>query len=88
MSRKIQVFSSLRGSDLVTLENVEANTWGELQPILRQHNLLSGDMKAVVREIQSSFESDSSPLPQGLGEGGDHDFTLFLSPNKTKSGLK
>ena len=85
--KKVLVFTSLRGG-MTTLET-QANNWGEFKQELISEGLMSSDgaMKAAVRELGISFDADSTELPVGKGEGGDHDFSLFLSPIKTKSGL-
>jgi hypothetical protein len=88
MGRKIKIFSTLQTG--ITEKEVNANTWGELKTELAAASIMTGDMKCMVKETQTSFEADSAPLPQNLGHDTNgnqtHDFTLFLSPTKTKSG--
>lgn len=83
--KKVQIFTSLRAG-MTTLET-SATTWGQLKQELQQEGLLSGEMKAAVKELGTTLDVDSAALPTGQGIGGDHDFTLFLSPVKTKSGI-
>jgi len=86
--RKIKVFTQLQGG--IREIDTQANTWGELKTELSSLGLITSDMKPLVKETQSSFESDSAPLPEGLGKdvnnNSTHDFTLFLTATKTKSG--
>ena len=70
---------------------VSANNWGELRSELNNKGIMTDGMKPTVKETQSSFESDAAPLPSGLGKDingspNGYDFTLFLNPQKTKSG--
>lgn len=62
--------------------NSEAGTWGQLKKeIQRMNNAPSlSNMKAVIGETNLTVEHDEAVLPEG-------DFTLFLMPIKTKSGL-
>ena len=86
--RKIKVYTQLQSGikDLT----VNATTWGQLKTELASQGLITSDMKPTVKETQSSFEGDSAPLPEGLGKNVNgettHDFTLFLTATKTKSG--
>jgi len=86
--KKILIFGSPLGGKQEV--NEEVNTWGELKTILVEKGIIVGNMKAVVRELQSEFVGDSATLPSKLGKNtnGDqtHDFTLFLSIKETKSG--
>lgn len=60
--------------------NTSAGTWGELQSILGAHGVSYSGMKVVVGESQVTLESNAAVLPEG-------DFTLFLLPQKVKSGV-
>ena len=85
--KRVKVFSTATG---ITDVNTSARTWGSLRDELRTKGLITDDMKVIVKELQVSFEGDEAELPTGLGKNDDgivtHDFTLFTSPTKTKSG--
>lgn len=57
-----------------------ATTWAEVQVDMRKHNISFSGMKVVIGETRLTLESERAVLPQT-------DFTLFLMPIKTKSGL-
>lgn len=87
---KIKVFIS----EEQVLKEVEgvATTWGELRALLSTKGINTTDVKASVRENGTSFDADNAPLPIGIGKDinnnpNGYDFTLFLNPVKTKSGL-
>lgn len=56
-----------------------ATTWGELQDDLNAAGVSHRGMSVVVGETQNTLESSQAVLPEG-------DFTLFLMPQKVKSG--
>jgi hypothetical protein len=58
----------------------QARTWEGLQKDLSENDIQFSNMKAVVGESRVTLESPMAELPQG-------DFTLFLMPKKTKSGI-
>lgn len=58
---------------------VSANNWGELQRELSEHGVGTSGMKAVIGESQVTLESNQAEVPS-------NDFTLFLLPQKVKSG--
>lgn len=78
MSVKVSVYS---GSGSVKEIQFEGTKWSELQTVLR-NNAISyneGSMKAVVGETENTLESNDAVVPTT-------DFTLFLLPQKVKSG--
>lgn len=88
--KKIKVFVTAQGS----MRDVEGNfnTWGELRAKLEEMGISTGSVRATVRENQTSFEADSAVLPSGIGKDvnnnpNGYEFTLFLNPVQTKSGL-
>lgn len=80
--KNIRVFSTM-GTGIREIE-VNANTWGELKQELNNLGISTNDMQGIVKETEASFTGDSAPLPTGLA--GAYDFTLYLTPVKTKSG--
>lgn len=74
---KVTVFSSVTGEKTITSE---AKDWGELKTDLRKAGINYSKMKAVIGETQNTMEIDESLTPEG-------DYTLFLMPTKTKSGM-
>ena len=85
--RNLKTFSTTTGfTDVQT----SSNTWGGLKQELMNKGIVTPDMKVIISELGTAFESDDAPLPQGLGKNDDgivtHDFTLYLSLTKTKSG--
>lgn len=70
---------STRGANVRKTITTDANTWGELKPVIEGEGVSVDDMKATVRETKQSLELDGAQLPSG-------DFTLFLTPGKVKSG--
>jgi len=72
-TRSVTIYSTQSKSSQ-TIET-SASTWGELR------SELSGtkNVRAVVRETRNSLEGASSKLP-------NNDFTLFLYPERVKSG--
>ena len=72
-TRKITIYSTQAKSSQ-TIET-SASTWGELKGELSD----VGNVRAVVRETRNSLDTPSSKLP-------DQDFTLFMYPERVKSG--
>ena len=87
---KIKVFVTAQGS----LRDIEGNftTWGELRAHLESQGISTANVNPTVRESQTSFEGDAATLPIGIGKDlnnnpNGYDFTLFLNPIQTKSGV-
>jgi len=76
MERVIKIFST----NIRKVINSAAQTWGELQSDLRREGVSYSSMKAISSVDKISFEHPDATLPQG-------EFTLYLTPVKTKSGL-
>ena len=72
-TRKITVYSTQAKSSQ-TIET-SVSTWGELKAEMSD----VGNVRAVIRETRNSLDTPSSKLP-------DQDFTLFLYPQRVKSG--
>lgn len=77
-TRKITVFST--GSKSGTVIETGSVNWGALQGDLRNKGVSFNGMKAIVGKTKVNLEHTDASLP-------DEDFTLFLFPEKTKSGL-
>jgi len=60
--------------------NSQSTTWEGLQRELSAEDIQYNNMKAVVGESRVTLEAPMAQLPEG-------DFTLFLMPKKTKSGV-
>ena len=75
--RKITIVST-QANERQEIESA-ATTWGELKE--EASHLISGDMKATVRETRVDLVHEDAQLPDG-------DFVLFLFPEKVKSGFK
>lgn len=73
--RKVTVVST-QANDRREFQS-EATTWGQLKREIS--SMITGDMKATVRETRVDLEHEEAQLPTG-------DFTIFLFPNKVKSG--
>lgn len=82
----ITVFST-KGKKRSSVET-DVNTWGELKEVLGKEGIETSGFKAIVGETQTTLESSKAVLPKGLTNAGEvtKDFTLFLTPVKTKSG--
>lgn len=76
--RQVTVYSTV-GQNRKTLSTNVA-TWGELQNELVAESINFSGMKVVIGETQLTLESPQAILP-------DSDFTLFMMPQKVKSGL-
>ena len=75
--RKITLYNTV-GKNKRTIESNAVN-WGQLQKELHALNVPTDNMKVVIGETQNSLES-----PQGALMAGE--FTLFMMPQKVKSG--
>jgi hypothetical protein len=75
--RKITIYNTV-GQNKMTIES-DANVWGQLQTELHAKGIKTDNMKVVIGETQNSLES-----PQGSLMAGE--FTLFMMPQKVKSG--
>jgi len=73
--RKINTYSTLTNAPGSVMS--DATTWGQLK--LQLGDLIQGDMKAVIKETKVTLENELATLPEG-------EFTVFLFPNKVKSG--
>ena len=78
MSRIITVYSTL-GKNAVEVTS-QANDWEGVKSELREFSVSYNNMKAVIGETRLTLESDRAIVPEG-------DFTLYLMPIKTKSGI-
>lgn len=76
-TRKITVFSTAGRSGKVI--ETDSLNWGALQTDLKSQGVSFSGMKAVVGKTRVNLEHSEAVLP-------DEDFTLFLFPEKTKSG--
>lgn len=76
--KQVTVYSTA-GQNKRVIETTAA-TWGELQNLLADQGVSYSGMKAVVGETQVTLESNAAMVP-------DSNFTLFLLPQKVKSGL-
>jgi len=96
MNLKINVFAT-QNNELRTI-TVNASTWGELHRALEQGEYSSedgvqsynlSDCTCKVKETKLAFDNGTAgkgaALPTGKGEDGV-DFTLFIVPQKIKSG--
>jgi len=72
-TRKVTIWSTQERATQ-TIET-SAKTWGELKKELSN----VGNTRAVIRETRNTLESGGAKLP-------DQDFTLFLYPEKVRSG--
>lgn len=75
--RKITLYNTV-GKNKRTIES-SALTWGDLQKELTALSISTDNMKVVIGETQNSLESPKGAL---MAE----DFTLFMMPQKVKSG--
>lgn len=72
-TRTVTIYSTQSKSSQ-TIET-SAKTWGELKAEMPS----TGNVRAVIRETRNTLESSSTQLP-------DQDFTLFMYPQRVKSG--
>lgn len=77
MSRKVTIYNTI-GNNKTVIET-SAGVWGGLQEDLSRAGIHFSGMKAIVGETQGTLESNQAVLPEA-------DFTLFLMPQKVKSG--
>lgn len=76
--RKIRVFSTKTNTS--SSFDSSASNWGELRnQIISSTQLLREDMVATVFETKNTLIREDAAIPEG-------DFTLVLTPAKTKSG--
>lgn len=75
---KVKVYSTQMGEKTV---ECSGQTWEDLQRDLMTAGVSYSGMKAVVGETKATLEAGVATLPE-------FDFTLFLMPVKTKSGIK
>lgn len=80
MSVQVTVYTGTGSSKVI---NTEAVKWGQLIDDLSRNAISynSGGMKAVIGETEVTLESNDAVLPTG-------NFTLFLLPQKVKSGFE
>lgn len=80
MSVQVTVYTGTGSSKVI---NTEAVKWGQLIDDLSRNAISynSGGMKAVIGETEVTLESNDAVLPSG-------NFTLFLLPQKVKSGFE
>lgn len=85
-TRKIRLVNSNLGKAKTIETDVE--TWGELKSNPEVSDMYRGDVKAVVRENQTTLEADTASLPEGklTDDDKDYDFTLFFVTKKSKAG--
>jgi hypothetical protein len=74
---KVKVYSTQMGEKEI---ETSAQDWGGLQQELKRNGISYSGMKSVIGETKHTLEVDSAGIPQT-------DFTLFLMPVKTKSGI-
>lgn len=64
----------------VTKITTDVKTLGELKPILTTHGLSTEGVSLIISETKNELSTDSALLP-------NTDFTLFIFPKNTKSGI-
>lgn len=77
--RLVKVYSTV-GQNKQEIRS-SAGTWDGLRSELNRHDVKHTDMKAVIGETNVSLEIGDAILPTT-------DFTLFLVPEKVKSGIR
>ena len=77
--KNVKIISST-GKGKVELRS-SSESWGELKTDLTESEVSFNGMSATIGETRNTLSMDSSALPKG-------DFTLFLTPNRTKSGAE
>jgi argininosuccinate lyase len=75
--RQVLVYNTIGQNEVVI--TTSAATWEQLQRDLHSQGVPFRDMKAVIGETQVTLESRGAQLPTT-------DFSLFLVPEKVKSG--
>lgn len=78
-SRKVQVFST-KGKRKATIET-DATKWSQLRTLVEDEGYDVGKLHATENINRTDLAHDDAALPDG-------DFTLFLRPKKTKSGMQ
>jgi hypothetical protein len=77
--RTVRVYST-KTNMLNTVKVLDTVTnWASLRTILYDDGLMTGDMKAVIRETKATMELDDAVLPEG-------DFTIIACPTKHSGG--
>jgi hypothetical protein len=74
--RKVTIYSTRTRATQVI--ETEATTWGELKSLINDDMGVSSS-KVMIRENRTTLEHNDAALPEG-------DITLFLYPEKVKSG--
>ena len=74
--RKVTIYSTKTKAQQVIETGV--NTWGELKQLVNPEMGVNSS-KSMVRENRTTLESNEATLPAG-------DITIFLYPQKVKSG--
>jgi hypothetical protein len=77
MTRKVTIYNTAGANEQVIESS--AMTWGDLQIDLIKNNVRFENLQAVIGETQNTLGSTQSLLIDG-------DFTLYLIPQKVKSG--
>lgn len=77
MSRKITVYTT--GSGVGKVIETSSVNWGQLKAELGKEGVGTSSMKAVIGKTKTNLEHSEAIIP-------DEDFTLFLFPEKTRSG--
>lgn len=77
--RKVQVFST-KGKRKATI-NTDATKWSELRNLIENEGYDVNKLHATENVTRTDLAHDDAVLPTG-------DFTIFLRPKKTKSGIK
>jgi hypothetical protein len=78
MARKVTVFQ-MGTNDRVEF-NTSASTWGEIKRECSAiGSMATGDLKAVVKQTKVTLDHNEAVVP-------DQDVTIYLVPNKNKSG--
>ena len=78
MSRIVTVYTS-NGQNAKSI-SINATDWGTLQGELNENDIPTSGLKAILGEQRTTLESNAAQLPL-------EDFSLFLMPKKTKSGI-
>jgi len=76
--RTLKLYSTQANDTKEVVVNDNA-TWGEVKRAASEQGLSVDDMKAVGRESQYTFSSETATIPP-------EDQTIFLTPSKVKSG--
>ena len=76
--RTITVYSTSGRNGINVITDVQ--TWGALKTELSTKQIQHDKMKAVIGETKNTLEAPNAVLPEG-------DFSLFLMPLRTKSGI-